>query len=471
MLGLMVATVGMGFVLWHMWCFDRFGCLVFRRRDAFRWVILFIAFNGIMVFIKYEEYYAAVPVSASVTEIMPVPAAYHALAIAWALLLCFHAEETLYWSYLIRAIRRRDSRTWFRSRNFKVWIGCCVVLLGIMPGLAQIETTNIIKMEGNIFLGGSIFAVILFIASLWLVIVFPGFIAESARQGANSEVISRLQYLKELNAVRTLFRGVYAAALLSLSIDGQTKHQFLNTTPFWLDCLFVFGFFCVFTSTVISLLILLPRSMTSEAGLKPSAPVFVRQSSYLPHRHTQAPHTHKPPHSHIPMNNLGSGSRAGVGVGVGVGSLPLPKERVPSDSDVSTIINTPTHPPFSGPYKTSHCHGPTHSQSQSHVEAGRDDSDSLGWDFDALGEKLHLNDDTPRENRVSREVPESQIGLHLPFAAQPGSRRLREGEDVVVLDRVPSALENFRSPVDVAQPQRPVDLNIVVVTQTLVESE
>jgi hypothetical protein len=32
-------------------------------------------------------------------------------------------------------------------------------------------------------------------------------------------------------------------------------------------------------------------------------------------------------------------------------------------------------------------------------------------------------------------------------------------------------LENFRSPVDVAQPQRPVDLNIVVVTQTLVESE
>jgi hypothetical protein len=27
-------------------------------------------------------------------------------------------------------------------------------LLGVMPGLAQIETTNIIKMEGNIFLGG-----------------------------------------------------------------------------------------------------------------------------------------------------------------------------------------------------------------------------------------------------------------------------------------------------------------------------
>lgn len=42
----------------------------------------------------------------------------------------------------------------------------------------------------------SIFAVILFLASLWLVIVFPGFIAESARQGANSEVISRLQYFK-----------------------------------------------------------------------------------------------------------------------------------------------------------------------------------------------------------------------------------------------------------------------------------
>lgn len=146
------------------------------------------------------------------------------------------------------------------------------------------------------------------------------------------------------------------------------------------------------------------------------------------------------------MKNLGSGTSVGAGVGVGVelGSLPLPKERVPSDSDVSTILNTPTYPPFSGPYKTSpsptHSHSHSHSHSQSHVEAGRDDSDSsLGWDFDALGEKLHLDDGSQREDRVSREASDSQTSLQLPFAAQPGSRRLREGEDVV-LDRVPSAV-------------------------------
>lgn len=50
---------------------------------------------------------------------------------------------------------------------------------------------------------------------------------------------------------------------------------------FWLDCLFVFGFFCVFTSTVISLLVstemaLLPRLVLS------SAPDFTGQTSDSP---------------------------------------------------------------------------------------------------------------------------------------------------------------------------------------------
>lgn len=142
------------------------------------------------------------------------------------------------------------------------------------------------------------------------------------------------------------------------------------------------------------------------------------------------------------MDDLGSGFSAAVGFCVGgrSGSLPLSKERVPSDSDVSTIINTPTYPPVSGPYTTNHSPSPSHSHSHSHVEAGRDDSDSLGWDFDALEHKLRMDEGSQREDGVSREVPTSQIGFNLPFAAQPGSRRLREGEDVVVLDRVPSAV-------------------------------
>jgi uncharacterized membrane protein YobD (UPF0266 family) len=48
-----------------------------------------------------------------------------------------------------------------------------------MFGAAQINTTDLTKMEGNIFMAGSSFALILLITSLWLVAVFPGFIRQS----------------------------------------------------------------------------------------------------------------------------------------------------------------------------------------------------------------------------------------------------------------------------------------------------
>ncbi|KAK4690022.1 hypothetical protein P7C73_g89, partial [Tremellales sp. Uapishka_1] len=426
-LGSLVTIAGSCFIAWHIYCFDKGRCLLYKRQDAFRWIIMwmlicslvmFVTWNFILTWVKYTEYYAVIPLSTTTTEITPVPyqlwptykqnlvrADYHILSVAWALLLSIHAEETLYWAYLIGAIRSRNARSWLKSIHFKVWVLCCITVFAVLLGAAQIETQVLTKMEANIFMAGSIFAAILFLTSLWLFAVFPGFIAESRRQGANPEVIGRLQYFKELNTIRTFFRFIYAFCLLALSCDSFTKATKLNTTPyilfplektqanssrFALDALYTVGFFCVFTSTAISLMILLPRSMTSEAGVPKQANVFVQQHHpYQP----QSSRTHK--------------------------------SVLPSNRDVPTA-----------------------------------DRYSTPWGI--LGERLNL------EKTIIDEMESQENSFDLPFAAQPGSRRL---EDQEAYPGAPRALKNFTSPLDINQPQGPIDLNIVVMTQTLVEKD
>ena len=122
----------------------------------------------LIVYIKYKEGYGVIPISTTVTEILPVPwslvsvdlpirqsgadqqwdahkqhlarASYHCLSIAWALILSIHAEETLYWMYLIRAIRNRDSTSWFRSAQFKIWILCVVLVSPFLDEVRRAET-------------------------------------------------------------------------------------------------------------------------------------------------------------------------------------------------------------------------------------------------------------------------------------------------------------------------------------------
>lgn len=299
-MGGMVTTLGTVFIFYHIWAYDKGKCLFFTRRSAFRWVIvwmfilsmiLFEVWNVILIYVKYKEWYMEVSTTETHTEIVPVPFtlwsdsrqqlvrnAYQLLAIAWVLVLSIHSEETLYWAYLIGAIRGKDTGTWYKSPHFKIWVFVCLLCAGVMPGVANIETDDLTKMEDNIFLAGSISAFILFIGSVWLLIVFPRFIKESRRQGANQDVLARLQYFKELNIVRTLFRFLYCVAIFTLAIDGRTASKHVNSHPFWLDLFYICGLFSVFASNSLSLMILLPRNMAHEAGYVPANQVFVRQT-------------------------------------------------------------------------------------------------------------------------------------------------------------------------------------------------
>lgn len=67
--------------------------------------------------------------------------------------------------------------------------------------------------------------------------MFPGFIDESARQGANPDVIAKLQFFQSMHNVRTVFRGSYAVALIILAVDGLTAKQKLNHQEYVLEAM------------------------------------------------------------------------------------------------------------------------------------------------------------------------------------------------------------------------------------------
>jgi hypothetical protein len=97
--------------------------------------------------------------------------------------------------------------------------------------------------------------------------------------------------------------------------------------------------------------------------------------------------------------------------------------------------------------------------------------------WNALGERLNID----RANLDELDV-RSQNSFEMPFAAQPGTRHLHVAEYVPQVPRAVSyaplrlgcqltrQLDEFRGPLDTT-PRRPVDLNIVVTSETVVEKD
>ncbi|TYJ55478.1 hypothetical protein B9479_003868 [Cryptococcus floricola] len=445
-IGTLVTTVGTFYFFYHIWAYDKGKCLKFTKRTAFRWLIvwmfilsmlLFEAWGIILTYVKYQEWYMVyegdiipVPFSAwSDSRQFLVRSAYQLLAIAWLLVLAIHSEETLYWAYLIGAIRGRNTKSWYRSVHFKVWIACCIFVAGVVPGVANLETKNLTTMEDNIFLVGSISAFILFIGSIWLLFVFPKFIQESRRQGATLDVIARLQYFKELNSVRTLFRLLYCVSILTLAIDGRTEKKVVNSNHFWLDCFYISGLFFVFTSNSLSLMILLPRNMADEAGFTQGQQVFVRQN--VRQRELRSRGRGQERELELPSTSTIDRKFSPY--------TPPPTDDIESDAIHLTQLPSPRVPPHRG---------------------------SQPWQ--ALGEALNIEQQDPEMGYNDRVGETSKASVSVsdfdkPFAMNRGERLLRDGENI----EQPTLLNHFRSPADFTDPPMPHGLNIVVVTDTV----
>ena len=178
-------------------------------------------------------------------------------------------------------------------------------------------------------------------------------------------------------------------SMRSRGIRGSTRrresHSFLLPSylarvlligRFWTDVLFTIAYFSGLTSTIIAIMILLPRSMADEAGASKTAQVYVN----------------RPPQQYQTYRKS---------------SLPLTSESGTS-ADAESIGRSP----------------------ENFINFSDTPQRNTLAPWDALGERLNIHHEALGEFRQANDHGESAEMFHVPFAAQPGDRRLAEGEEI-----------------------------------------
>ncbi|WVW85657.1 hypothetical protein I302_107695 [Kwoniella bestiolae CBS 10118] len=294
----LVAMTGFLFMIWHTWHYDRFRCLLYSKEEWFRAVMCHIllgslaclmVYTWICVHVTYAEYYIYLPQTRQ-TIVAPwqlwtdlhqdlYRISLYFMTAGWGFLQAIHLEEFLYWGYLIKSIKTPGGpkSTWLKSGFFKLWICLFVSSFALLVGAVHIETENLDMMRAYLFVVGSVMSTFLALASVVLCVIFPSFLRTVKRQGAGYEVLERLHFFREMNEIRTFCRVAYSVAILILSVDGLTEGKTINKSGFWHDLLYLVGQLALFAATCLSIVVLLPRNMTSE-----SLPPHGKDQTFLP---------------------------------------------------------------------------------------------------------------------------------------------------------------------------------------------
>ena len=291
----------------------------------------------------------------------------------------------------------RDERP---QRDGALHLLCRVSFTGAaLPDISRIELTV-----------RALLGLVVFTASLWLLVAFPRFIAQSVgplflsdKQGAHFSA-AKEPTLKSSPGCSTSKSSTLLGpssgsstprvcsrcpSMPSPGIRGSTHRRelqpfllplYIACAPligrFWTDVLFTIAYFSGLTSTIIAIMILLPRSMADEAGATKTAQVYVN----------------RPPQQYQTYRKS---------------SLPLSSESGTS-ADAESIGRSPEN--FINFSDTPH-------------------RNTLA-PWDALGERLNIHHEALGEFRQVNDHGESAEMFHVPFAAQPGDRRLAEGEEI-----------------------------------------
>jgi len=286
-----LACLFFGFLIFHLWSYDRFRCLRWnagRQPGAFKRVMtytyvttmpLLVVFSVAMTVLKYKEGFFPVPGG----YIMPKPASfwkdthrhwllplYFIFSSAWALEIITHLEELTFWLFMLN--QGPSKRDWFKSWEVRVWyIGSIISILG-MPLTTLITRDEIEQCQAWVFLVGSSASTATTLCFLYVLASFPIFIRHVKEEGADPDVVVRLTTFYNLNVVRVMFRFLFTIPLLVLAIDGIQGQHRINADPFWSDFLLILGGIGCFISSTITLLIFFPRSITQEAGYRAKVP-------------------------------------------------------------------------------------------------------------------------------------------------------------------------------------------------------
>ncbi|GJE98189.1 hypothetical protein PsYK624_144110 [Phanerochaete sordida] len=279
-----LSVLFLGFLIYHLWSYDKFRCLHWsagRQPGAFKRVMtysylasvpLFVIYSIATTAIKFSEGWLLLPDG----HVIPMPLTLYApvnrhwiiplgfvFSFAWGLELITHLEELAFWLYLLH--QNPEKAEWFDSWEYRMW---------------YMARRNLATLDAYIFLvggAGSTGTTLLFLYVLW---AFPKFLKHVKAEGADPTVVVRLATFYSLNLARVVFRFLFTIPLIIVAIDGivGTSHP-INRSVFWTDFLLMMAGIGCFVSTTITLLIFFPRSVTSEAGYKPKLPTSVGSSS------------------------------------------------------------------------------------------------------------------------------------------------------------------------------------------------
>ncbi|KZT72359.1 hypothetical protein DAEQUDRAFT_743784 [Daedalea quercina L-15889] len=284
-----LSVLFLGFLIYHLWSYDRFQCLRWssgRQPGAFKRVMtysylasvpLFTVYSVAYTVLKYREGFIILPPD----TIFPRPIEMYTdpsrawvlplnfiFSFAWALELVTHLEELAFWLYLLHQTPEKGE--WFESWEYKFWYWGSIVSIIGMPLACLITRKNLNTVDAYIFLCGSCGSLSTTVVFLYVLWRFPRFIRHVKAEGADPTVVVRLATFYQLNLARVVFRFFFTVPLLMLALDGITGSSHpLNSHLYVVHFLVMIGGVGCFVSSAITLLIFFPRSILREAGYRP----------------------------------------------------------------------------------------------------------------------------------------------------------------------------------------------------------
>ncbi|KAF7344136.1 hypothetical protein MVEN_01703800 [Mycena venus] len=275
------------FLLFHLWSFDHFKCLrwknggnsrAFKRVMTYSYLlsvplILIYALGFAVIkyrqgFIEYEDGMIPKPyILWPVEERRAIFPLMLTFSVGWGLGIISHLEELCFWLFLVNSMQQN----WFSTRYFRIWVVGSSVALMYMPVLTVLTRSDPLKCEAYTFLGGSVSSLLLTLAFIPILWVFPRFLINLKKEGVNNETIIRLTKFHELNIIRTIFRFIFVVPFVILGADGVRAHAHVNESMLWTDFLVMMGSFGCCISSALTLVIFFPRSVEVEMMSKDGA--------------------------------------------------------------------------------------------------------------------------------------------------------------------------------------------------------
>ncbi|KAN0137766.1 hypothetical protein V8E53_004250 [Lactarius tabidus] len=280
-----LSSLFLSFLLYHLWSYDRLQCVKWnagRQPGAFRRLMtysylcstpLFILFSIGITTLKFKQGFVVM----SENEVLPKPAdlwpkrdqhlllgLFFVFSIAWALEQVTHFEELAFWLFLLD--QGPEKRDWFTSWEYRVWSIVCAAAIVGMPLTTMIARHNILTIDAWIFLVGTLSSSTTNVIFIYVLVRFPVFLRHVKAEGAAPEIVVRLATFYELNLIRIVFRFLASTPLLILAVDGIHGAHHINRNMFWTDILLMFSAIGQVISSLITVMIFFPRSVTKENG-------------------------------------------------------------------------------------------------------------------------------------------------------------------------------------------------------------